>query len=293
MEHLVQERTSSLETVVTELSQKNLVISKQKGEIERNQVYLEQKVNERTRDLEVAKLKAEEADRLKSSFLANMSHEIRTPLNAICGFSSLLNDDELDKSTRQEFIDLISSNSSMLLKLIEDILDISKIEAQQLTIHKEMFEINGLISDLFAIFSEEIKNHKIEGVELRCPKLNQNNVPVFLFSDQFRIKQVLLNLLGNALKFCREGYIEFGYLEQGESLFFYVKDTGIGIPPSHQEMIFNRFIKIEDKKVMYRGTGLGLSISQSIVELLGGKIWVESLEGKGSTFSFKIPKDLA
>jgi signal transduction histidine kinase/ligand-binding sensor domain-containing protein len=293
LEHLVQERTSSLKTVVSELSQKNIVISKQKNEIEQHQAHLEQKVIERTRDLEVAKKKAEEADRLKSSFLANMSHEIRTPLNAICGFSSLLNDDELDRSTRQEFIDLITTNSTMLLRLIEDILDISKIEVQQLTINNEKFEVNSLISDLFAIFSEEIKNQKIEGVELRCPKMNQTNPPIYLFSDQYRIKQVLLNLLGNALKFCREGYIEFGYLDQGESLFFYVKDTGIGIPPSHQEMIFNRFIKIEDKKVMYRGTGLGLSISQSIVELLGGKIWVESVEGKGSTFSFKIPKDLA
>jgi len=293
LEHLVQERTSRLKTVVSELSQKNIVISKQKNEIEQHQAHLEQKVIERTRDLEVAKKKAEEADRLKSSFLANMSHEIRTPLNAICGFSSLLNDDDLDRSTRQEFIDIITTNSTMLLRLIEDILDLSKIEVQQLTIHKEKFEVNSLMSDLFAIFSEEIKNQKIEGVELRCPKLNQDNPPLNLYSDQFRIKQVLLNLLGNALKFCREGYIEFGYLDQGEFLFFYVKDTGIGIPPSHQEMIFNRFIKIEDKKVMYRGTGLGLSISQSIVELLGGKIWVESVEGKGSTFSFKIPKDMA
>jgi signal transduction histidine kinase/ligand-binding sensor domain-containing protein len=292
LEHVVEERTSSLKTAVTELSQKNLVISQQKQEIEQNQTFLEQKVKERTRELEIAKQKAEEADRLKSSFLANMSHEIRTPLNAICGFSSLLYEDDLDKSTRQEFIDLISSNSSMLLKLIEDILDISKIEAQQLTINKEKFEVNNLISDLFAIFSEEIKNQRIEGVELRCPKLNQVNQPIYIISDLFRIKQVLLNLLGNALKFCREGYIEFGYLDQGESLFFYVKDTGIGIPPSHQEMIFNRFIKIEDKKVMYRGTGLGLSISQSIVELLGGRIWVESIEGKGSTFSFKIPKGI-
>ncbi|HPR31330.1 MAG TPA: two-component regulator propeller domain-containing protein [Prolixibacteraceae bacterium] len=289
LEQLVQERTASLKEVVRELSEKNELISEQKHEIEQNQALLEEKVQSRTRELEIAKQRAEETDRLKSSFLANMSHEIRTPLNAICGFSSLLDDDDLDKSTRKEYIDLVSSNSAMLLKLIEDILDLSKIEAKQLTIHKEKFPIQQLITDLFAIFSEEMKTQNITEVELRCPKRHETDQPVYLFSDEYRIKQVMLNLLNNALKFCRKGYIEFGYLNQGDSIFFYVKDTGIGIPPSHQEMIFNRFIKIEDKKVMYRGTGLGLSISQSIVELLGGRIWVESVEGKGSTFSFKIP----
>jgi signal transduction histidine kinase/ligand-binding sensor domain-containing protein len=292
LEKLVQERTFSLKSAVNELSQKNEVISQQKNEIEQHQVHLEQKVTERTHDLEIAKQKAEEADKLKSSFLANMSHEIRTPLNAICGFSSLLNDDDLDKNTRQTFIDLISSNSAMLLKLIEDILDISKIEAHQLTINKEKFNLNELIVNLHATFLEEIKNQNIHEVELICRNLDPKQALTFMYSDQYRIKQILLNLLGNALKFCRQGSIEFGYSDKNSAVLFFVKDTGIGIPTNNIDIIFNRFIKIEDKKVMYRGTGLGLSISQSIVQLLGGKIWVESIEGKGSTFSFILPKGL-
>jgi len=292
LEKLIQERTFSLKSAVNELSLKNEVISQQKNEIEQHQAHLEQKVAERTRDLEIAKRKAEEADKLKSSFLANMSHEIRTPLNAICGFSSLLNEDDLDKETRQKFSDLIASNSTMLLKLIEDILDLSKIEAHQLTIYKEKFNLNELIVNLFATFSEEMKNQNVHEVELICHNLNSSNGPTYIYSDQYRIKQILLNLLGNALKFCRHGSIEFGFSDRNSAVLFFVKDTGIGIPTNNLDIIFNRFIKIEDKKVMYRGAGLGLSISQSIVELLGGKIWVESIEGKGSTFSFILPKGL-
>ncbi|WP_159522329.1 hybrid sensor histidine kinase/response regulator [Sunxiuqinia indica] len=291
LKRLVSERTRDLRDAVEELSKKNRIIGGQKKEIEVHHAELENNVRERTRELELAMRRAEESEELKSSFLANMSHEIRTPLNAICGFSSLLEEDELDQLTRRQYIDMIISNSTMLLKLIDDILDLSKIEAKQLTVKNESFSVNELMAGLFSTFKNEVEQQHGMEVKLVFSNLSEHTDEVILFSDQYRIKQVLSNLISNAIKFCRQGEISFGFADNDDHILFFVRDTGIGIPEAHQLKIFNRFIKIEDKKVMYRGTGLGLSISQSIVEMFGGEIWVKSKLGEGSEFLFTISKE--
>jgi len=289
LERLVRERTSKLEHAFDELFEKNIMINKQKAEIEAHHNLLELKVQERTRDLEEAKRKAVESDRLKSSFLANMSHEIRTPLNAITGFSTLICGDTSSPEKKEKYVGIIKSNANSLLKLVEDILDVSKIEAGQLTIHKDYFDVQNLMLELQDMFLQELKNKKKTEVELRLEIPDELPGALNLFSDQIRIKQVLINLLGNALKFTHTGKIVFSYRILKDRVTFSVLDTGIGIPVGDQEKIFNRFIKIEEENAVYRGTGLGLSISKSLVELLGGKIWVESEPGKGSCFSFEIP----
>ncbi|MBN1927185.1 MAG: hypothetical protein JW798_15235 [Prolixibacteraceae bacterium] len=287
LENMVHERTIKLEKAYDQLLEKNKLINDQNKLIEQNQAQLEQKVLERTKDLEEAKKRAEEADKLKTSFLANMSHEIRTPLNAICGFSSMLNDEDTTAEMREQYSNIINNNSNLLLKLIEDILDISKIEAGQLKIQKGNFKLNSIFSDIYSIYKEDIRKKGKDNVKLVCPVLNKPDIEIF--SDAYRLKQVLVNLLNNALKFTSEGSIEFGFAIESEMLRFYVKDTGIGISEEDRKIIFNRFIKIERRETIYSGTGIGLSISKSIVELLGGKIWVTSEPQKGSLFEFTIP----
>lgn len=256
-------------------------------------------INEKTKALIQAKAKAEESDNLKTSFLANMSHEIRTPLNAIVGFSSLI-ESETNAEKRKEFINAISNSSDDLLSLIDDIIDISSIESNNLKINKKIFDVNEMLYELsdiihallFRTCKHDAINHKLVTIENK--KL--------LNSDADRIKQIFTNLLSNAIKFTEEGEIEYGYkiienspinkYKTGE-LQFYVKDTGIGIPLEIQNSIFDRFFKSNESKVrLFRGTGLGLAISKSLVELLGGEFSLESEEGKGSTFFFTIPNDL-
>ena len=271
-------------------------IETQKRELEEaheqlGRVILElENANDRLKDTNVslfeAKKKAEESDNLKSAFLANVSHEIRTPLNSIVGFSSLLIEPDLSEETKKIYADMIESNTESLLVLIDEIIDLSKIEAQQLNLKMQDFSIDALMEELFAIFNQ---GHKNPSVELRTNKLYPDK-ELFVFSDRVRVKQVFVNLLTNALKFTDSGFVEMGYsLSENNEIVLYVKDTGIGVKKEHHQAIFNRFRKLnENKGRVYRGTGLGLAITQKLVELLGGKIWIESEPGKGSVFYFTL-----
>ena len=225
-----------------------------------------------------AKEKAEEADRLKSAFLANMSHEIRTPLNAIVGFSSMLEEAE-DQEEKHQYITIIEDNNKLLLQLISDILDLSKIEAGTFDIIPERVNAKQLCNDLFQAMQMKTSPQ----VELRL----KDNLPELTFtSDKNRLYQVLLNFVTNALKFTSEGNITIDYQIDGNEVKFSVQDTGMGIEPEKQEAIFTRFVKLNS---FIPGTGLGLSICQSIVTQLGGKIGVESEPGRGACFWFTHP----
>ncbi|MDD4491969.1 MAG: PAS domain S-box protein [Bacteroidales bacterium] len=240
----------------------------------------------------LAKNKAEESDRIKSTFLATMSHELRTPLNAIIGFSDLMKDD-ISKEEIDSFAMTIHKSGRHLLGLIEEIFDISLIEAGEIKLQFEEFEVNDLLNEIFAVISREQILLGKNSIKLRI-NIPANGDKVRISIDQKRFKQILVNLLKNALKFTKEGYIEYGFtfehINENGFLKFYVKDTGIGIAKDKQQLIFDQFRQADDSLTRtYGGTGLGLSISKKLVEILGGEIWVESETGKGSTFFFTLP----
>ncbi len=237
----------------------------------------------------LAKEKAEESDRLKTAFLANMSHEIRTPMNAIIGFSDLLSEDDLSPEDKVDFISKIKSSGQSLMALINDILDIAKIESGQLKISESVCAINQILNDLLGTF-EELKNIAgKKGISLIL-KVPEDAGNLMIMTDPMRLKQILTNLLSNALKFTEFGSIEFGYTIQANKLSFYVKDSGIGILRSKQKLLFQRFSQLDPSTTRkYGGTGLGLAISKNLVDLLGGAIGMESNPGKGSLFHFTIP----
>lgn len=226
-----------------------------------------------------AKNRAEESNRLKSAFLANMSHEIRTPLNAIVGFSGILASTE-EEEEKQEYVSIIENNNTLLLQLISDILDLSKIEAGTLDFNYSNVEINDLMSDLENSCQLKLKSDKVK-LEFIAPEQ-----PCCAHIEKNRLSQLIINLVTNAIKFTTEGSIRFGYKRQKDELYFYVADTGCGIPKDKQDSIFGRFVKLNS---FAQGTGLGLSICRTLVDNMGGKIGVESEEGKGSTFWFTLP----
>jgi PAS domain S-box-containing protein len=240
----------------------------------------------------LAKNKAEESDRIKSTFLATMSHELRTPLNAIIGFSDLMKDD-ISKEEIDSFAMTIHKSGRHLLGLIEEIFDISLIEAGEIKLQIDEYEVNDLLNEIFAVISREQILLGKNSIKLRINiPVNGDNVRISI--DQKRFKQILVNLLKNALKFTKEGYIEYGFtfehINDNGFLKFFVKDTGIGIAKDKQQLIFDQFRQADDSLTRtYGGTGLGLSISKKLVEILGGEIWVESETGKGSTFFFTLP----
>ena len=266
-------------------------------ELERYRTQLEHMVEEKTKELVAAKEKAEESDRLKSAFLANMSHEIRTPLNAICGILQFI-DSDITPDQRKEYIKIIENSSVHLLKLIDDIIDISKIEAKQMTICPVPVQLNELMYELHIFFEIFLHSNNKEHIDLILDDSKFIN-PSLISVDPVRLRQVLINLISNAIKFTEEGHIRFGYRQSApDQLEFVVEDTGIGLPADQQEVIFERFRQVQSgNNRQYGGTGLGLAISRNIVQLNGGKLWVESVEGKGSAFYFTIsympitPKD--
>jgi PAS domain S-box-containing protein len=237
----------------------------------------------------LAKEKAEESDRLKTAFLANMSHEIRTPMNAIIGFSDLLSEEDLSQEDKADFISKIKIAGRSLMTLINDIIDIAKIEAGQLKISESACDINQILTDLLGTF-EEMKNASgKKGISLNLI-LPQDKNQVTALTDPMRLQQIFSNLLSNALKFTEFGSIEFGYTNQNNTLSFYVKDSGIGILRSKQKLLFQRFSQLDPSTTRkYGGTGLGLAISKNLVDLLGGSIGMESNPGKGSLFYFTLP----
>jgi PAS domain S-box-containing protein len=236
-----------------------------------------------------AREKAEENDRLKTAFLANMSHEIRTPLNAIVGLSGLLSEPELPSQEKEKFCAVIKENSDILLQLIEDIIDVSKIEAGHLIMRPSLSSINILMDDIYQTFLLQVKDRENDLQFL----LNKDGLSreIFTVVDARRLRQVITNLISNALKFTDEGIVEFGCgINNKDQILFYVKDTGPGIPADKHGLIFERFAQVDDSSTKsHRGAGLGLSISRSLVKLMGGLIWVDSSEGKGACFSFTIP----
>lgn len=268
-------------------------IQGQNKELEKHRNKLEKLVEERTHELIIAKEKAEESDRLKSSFLANMSHEIRTPMNAIIGFSELISDENMESLQRKELAKHLNSNCNSLLHLIDDIIDIARIEAGELRIFKQDCLINQSIVELYESFNEtELKTNKNLELLVDIENTDEN---LSIHSDPYRFRQILINLINNAIKFTEKGHIKYGYKIEPKGLDgfvrFFVEDTGIGMTGKEQTEIFKQFRKAEsnNKEKLYRGAGLGLAISKSLINELGGDIWVESEKGKGSCFYFTLP----
>jgi PAS domain S-box-containing protein len=232
-----------------------------------------------------SKEKAEESDRLKTAFLHNISHEIRTPMNSIVGFSSLLGEESQLSPKLKGYIEIIIKSSNHLLSVVNDIIEISNIEAGILKVDESEINLYDLLSGLFMEFNPKATR---KGIILSHKSSLTDNVTAY--ADRTKLKQVLINLLNNAIKFTEKGRIEFGCKTDDGFLEFYVSDTGIGIKPEYHNLIFDRFYQVDHRTSrQYEGTGLGLSISKAIVEKMGGRLWVTSEPGKGSLFQFRIP----
>ncbi|MCF8372206.1 MAG: PAS domain S-box protein [Bacteroidales bacterium] len=242
-------------------------------------------------NLKEAKKKAEQSDKLKSSFLSNMSHEIRTPMNAIIGFSTLLANESISTVDRTNYNLWLQEGVKTLLNLIEDIIDMSKIEAGETQINKRPINLVKEMRELqkiHSILKQKASKHQIDFRLNIDPELKSESI----FTDPLRLRQILTNLLSNAIKYSHKGCVEFGYKKKGGFIQFYVKDTGIGIPANKIQYIFNTFTKFSETKTkVYGGTGIGLAISKKLVELLGGTMWAESQVDVGSTFYFTIPDE--
>lgn len=230
--------------------------------------------------------RATESDKLKTAFLQNISHEIRTPMNGILGFASLLSNPDISGEEQKSYIDIISISGNRMLNTLNDLMDISMLETGQVKLVFSKTNINNDLTSLYNNFKEEAEN---KGLQLNCI-LPLPNLEVIIETDKEKLYAILSNLIKNSIKYTNKGRIDFGYVKKEDCFEFFVNDTGIGIPKNRLEAIFSRFVQadIEDVKV-FEGSGLGLSISKAYVEMLKGKIWVDSFKGKGSNFYFTIP----
>jgi PAS domain S-box-containing protein len=237
-------------------------------------------------DLIISEKHAQESDRLKSAFLANMSHEIRTPMNGILGFSALLKEPDLSGEEQQNYINIIEKSGIRMLNIINDIIDISKIESGLMEVNGTSTNINDQMDYVYTFFKPETEKKKLQLVLKKHLPLAE----AIITNDREKIYAILINLVKNAIKYTNDGVIEIGCDKKGDILEFYVKDTGIGIPANRQVAVFERFIQADIADIhAFQGAGLGLSIAKAYTELLGGHIWMESEEGKGSIFFFSIP----
>jgi PAS domain S-box-containing protein len=281
----VARNIDALKKIQISLQENEARLKLQNEEYERLNIELTQ-LNDK---LLTAKQKAEESDKLKSAFLANMSHEIRTPMNSIIGFSRMYKSRDIDEEKRIKYADFVVNNGKLLLNIVNDVLDLSKIESGQIQLKKETFSLNEFIEELY----QRLYNQNQKGLMLVRQK-ELSDEQAYINADRNRLMQILWNLLNNAYKFTRKGAVKFGYNLVNNTLLFYVEDTGIGIPPEQQEKIFERFRQAEmEASRMFGGAGLGLSISKKMVELMKGKIWLKSLPGVGSTFYVSIQYEKA
>ena len=238
--------------------------------------------------LEEAKIRAEDSDRLKTAFLANISHEIRTPMNAIIGFSKMIGSPDFEDEEKEQFIEIIITNGKLLMELITDMISLSKIESNTLEVKKSMCRLNDLMISLYREFNIELENNKDLRIKLSCANTN----PKFGFITDHSLLQVILQkLIANGIKFTKNGEVEFGYrFTENSQIDFFIKDTGIGIAESDQKRIFERFHQLDNRNIRsYQGAGLGLPIAQHYVRMLGGSLKVNSTLGQGSLFSFSLP----
>jgi len=256
---------------------------------------LEKLVEDRTRELNIAKEKAEESDRLKSAFLANMSHEIRTPMNGILGFAGLLKEPNLDSDEQSNYITMIEEGGERMLNIINNLIDISKLESGMMKVDISETNINTQLDYVYSFFKPEVEDKGMQLILNNCLKEKDASI----FTDREKVYAILTNLIKNAIKYSDHGYIEIGCslvkpsaepFKEKTELQFYVKDTGIGISQDRHKAVFERFIQADiANKRAYQGAGLGLSISKGYAELLGGRIWMESEPGKGSIFHLSLP----
>jgi len=293
LELLVKERTEELAATNEELTCTNDELQTINEELCRYRENLELMVKEKTRELLIAKEKAEESNQLKSAFLANMSHEIRTPLNGIVGLLNILAENPQLPEDIRENIDLINLNSEILQRLVEDVLDAAQIETGQMKIKPKQICIDDVMNEMNVFVTKQLQltyktSIKIIQENLKCDKCD--NELKLINVDPIRLRQVIQNMLSNAVKFTEKGHIRFGCKYVNNNMIeFFVEDTGIGIPKDQFEVIFHRFRQAElGNNRRYGGAGLGLNISRNLTQLMGGNMKVKSTEGKGSTFSFTI-----
>ena len=289
---------SSIDNLEKQLQTINEELQKYKTElekmVEKRTEEFQLRLYQAEKELDFAKEKAEESDKLKSSFLANISHEIRTPLNHILGFLQFIDSNREADSIQNEFMNEINKSSVILVKLIDDIIDVAKIDTQQMTIDPHPADINRMMKSIFSSFNSDILTKNRENISLILDD-SQFVEYCVINADLQRLRQALSNLIYNAFKFTEKGHIRFGYRQSAPNeLEFFVEDTGIGLQEEQQKVIFDFFRQVNTgNNRLYSGVGIGLTISRNLIQMHGGKMWVESNYGKGSTFYFTIPYETA